>query len=254
MVASSRALSLAAHRVRHADDPPGEGGYGAEAWDPAGAVMHEDARITPLGAANRIVDAYRAAGGVVEYVLVDALDAGDAQSVTAAAAMAEIERRWGRFVEGRIAQYPDLRRERFLRIQTDFSRATRRVISTTEFIGRGYDHARGRLETTWEQGKDGSLLGKAQAPGRPFLTDAYAEAFADPPYPIRADVEKCSTWFNAINRDLLGELSDELEIVSWSTHWSSWFQDGCEWWGAFFWTIRPVQRPWMVAIAASATD
>ncbi len=143
--------------------------------------------------------------------------------------------------------------QQFTSISSDPTRSTSAPVSLRDFVGRGYDWDTERLEPTWRVNEGGSGH-KTSPPGSDFMTDGYAEAFADPPYGLRVENSQATAWFNSINADLLGGLSDALEIRSWSTDWSTWFDDGREWWGAFLWTIRPPDRPWMVAIAASSTD
>jgi hypothetical protein len=95
--------------------------------------------------------------------------------------------------------------------------------------------------------------GSKQAGGE-LLTDGYAEAFSDPPYGMRLGLAELSSLFEQINRELLGGLHDTLEVWQWSTDWSTWFEPGSEWWGAYLWTAAPADRPWITVIAASATD
>ena len=47
---------------------------------------------------------------------------------------------------------------------------------------------------------------------------------------------------------------DKLEIFEWSTDWSSYFDDGLEWWGARCVSIYDKECDRFVVIAASATD
>lgn len=56
------------------------------------------------------------------------------------------------------------------------------------------------------------------------------------------------------NTALFADDWSRLEIVSWSTDWSPYFDAGHEWWGAFLWTVYVPAREWIVVVAASATD
>jgi hypothetical protein len=209
-------------------------------------------RILPLGSAANAIDRFHEAGGVVEYVLVDALGEPDPHLGAATAALFELEQRWDRWVGSRLAEEPSLRQSQFTSISSDPTRSI--PVSLGDFVGRGYDWNTERLESTWRVNEGGSGHHKTSPPGSDFMTDGYAEAFADPPYSLRVESSQATAWFNSINADLLGGLSDALEIRSWSTDGSTWFDDGRVWWGAFLWTVRPPDRPWMVAIAASSTD
>lgn len=168
-----------------------------------------------------LLSVYKAEGGVLRYPLVNATGVDAEASHRRAACTA---------------------------INADSSNATAERISIQKFVGRGYDFERKRLlPHSWENGSP---------PGSIFVTDAYAEAFENPPYSIPAGIEKLRVLFEGINRELFGGegLSDELEIMQWSTDWASFFEPGHEWWGSFLWTIKTAHRPWMVVIAASTTD
>jgi hypothetical protein len=118
------------------------------------------------------------------------------------------------------------------------------------FVGRAYDWETGRIVSLWTRSAAGA---SKQAAGE-FLTDGYAEAFSDPPYGVHLDLAELSSLFDQINRELLGGLAHTLEVWQWSTDWSSWFEPGSEWWGAYLWTAAPADRPWITVIGASATD
>ncbi len=207
----------------------------------------------PLGSAGLAIDRFHEAWGVVEYVLVDSVAEPDPHAVAVAAAMSELERRWEAWVRSRIASQPSLRRSQFKTIASTPASATSTQISLDEFVGRGFDWHRSCLESLWEPGEAGGSH-KIGSSDSGFLTGGYADAFAEPPYGLRVEMAQATAWFNSINLDLLGGLSEDLEIKSWSTDWSTWFDDGRDWWGAFFWTIRPIDRPWIAVIAASSTD
>lgn len=215
--------------------------------------MNKDLTI-PLGSAASAVDAYRAAGGVIEFVLVDASDSEDPHRTAACEALAEIERRHEAWVAERIAAKPSLKRKQFPKILSRPADAIGEPVGLERFVGRGYDPQRKRLETTWTWNEEGTAASRIGSAETEYTTDGYAEAFTDPPYGMRADIPQLTKWFNGINDELFGGLRDDLEIVSWSTDWSTWFDAGHEWWGAFLWTINPPDRPWVVAVAASTTD
>jgi len=85
----------------------------------------------------------------------------------------------------------------------------------------------------------------------------YEGAFTDPPYGLsEKNKDVVGALFSEINRHLFGGFHDELEIYSWSSDWSSYFDAGNEWWGAFLWTVRNRQtaRRQIIVIAASTTD
>ena len=100
-----------------------------------------------------------------------------------------------------------------------------------------------------------------------------ARALLDPPYGLRppesfgkfgspeyADREKA--WMREILRAFCAEVLaiDDLQRVShlrihrWEVDWSSYFEQGLEWWGGFFWTVEDANNGWVTVIGASTTD
>ncbi|HEX6237785.1 MAG TPA: hypothetical protein VFZ68_11355 [Acidimicrobiales bacterium] len=142
-------------------------------------------------------------------------------------------------------------RRRYRTIETQPERMVGQRIDVRTFLGRAFDWATRRIVSTWSEASTGARSKEAAGD---FLTDGYAEVFSDPPYGIRANLDQVNAWFEAINRELLGGLDDDLVIWSWSTDWSTWFEDGREWWGAYLWTIEREGLPWITAIGASSTD
>lgn len=84
--------------------------------------------------------------------------------------------------------------------------------------------------------------------------DGYKTAFFHPPYGLQAKAGEITDLFEAINRFVLGDVPEQAEIYAWSTDWSNYFDAGHEWWGAFYWTIRPFGKPYVVVVGASSTD
>jgi hypothetical protein len=84
--------------------------------------------------------------------------------------------------------------------------------------------------------------------------DGYKPAFFHPPYGLRGTDQEKGDLFNSINAIVLGTEPTACEIFSWSTDWSNYFDAGKEWWGAFYWTVRPAGSDSIVVIGASSTD
>ena len=84
--------------------------------------------------------------------------------------------------------------------------------------------------------------------------DGYKTAFFHPPYSLQGSASEKAELFAGINRYVLGSNPERAEIFSWSTEWSNYFDAGHEWWGAFYWTIRPARSQQIVVVAASSTD
>lgn len=94
-----------------------------------------------------------------------------------------------------------------------------------------------------------------RANGEVELTDLflsqYWRAFSDPPHAMRLpNPDQC---FQEINDRLLGELL-AWSIWRWSSDWSSYFDAGNEWWGAFLWTLVYYDKSRVIWIGASTTD
>jgi len=84
--------------------------------------------------------------------------------------------------------------------------------------------------------------------------DGYKTAFFHPPHHMRGESRELNELFAAINRFVLGKPPESAEIFAWSTDWSRYFDAGHEWWGAFYWTIRPADSQRFTVIGASTTD
>ena len=220
-------------------------------------------RVLPLGSAESAVASHRDAGGVLEFVLVEPVGESEAERHADAAtvALAEITDRWERRVEASIATTGQPR-SRYPTIVTHPERAVGRRIDVTTFVGRAYDWTTRRIVSMWSDTSPGersglhscALEGRSKEGAGEFLTDGYAEVFSDTPYGIRANLDQLNAWFEAINRELIGGLDEDLVVWNWSTDWSTWFDDGRDWWGAYLWTVEREGRPWITAIGASSTD
>ena len=84
--------------------------------------------------------------------------------------------------------------------------------------------------------------------------DGYKTAFFLPPHNLRGSWDEQDRLFNGINASIFGPVPLACEVYSWSTDWSNYFDAGNEWWGAFYWTVRPINSNLIVVIGASTTD
>jgi hypothetical protein len=84
--------------------------------------------------------------------------------------------------------------------------------------------------------------------------DGLVYAFSDPPYGLGLSSTEVQSLFDTICEGLFGSFKDDLEIMRWSNDWSSYFDAGHEWWGAFWWTIHNRTRKTMIVVSASSTD
>src|SRR5215470_3598420 len=140
--------------------------------------------IEPEPELARLLADFDVRGGVVDYVLLPAMP----HDVAAVEFMNEIGRKWS------------------LQIASDPALAVAAPIDPQRFFGRFYDLPTRKLsfcDTTF--GDD----------------EGYAYAFGSPPYGLKATEDEASHLFNAINDALFG--AGTLEIVKWSTNWSTYF-------------------------------
>lgn len=181
------------------------------------------------------ITAFHSAGGVVHFGLVSVDATLDQLTAHAAAAAAVIQLS---------APTAEVRPDDLVGVP----------LLVEDFVGPAYDWPRRRLRSLWEMSDDGKGGSRRGDPSTGFATWGYADAFIDPPYRLRADVDKASAWFNSINRDLFGGLDGALEICSWNTEWTDALLPGMEWWGSFVWTVQRPPASAVACIWASATD
>lgn len=143
---------------------------------------------------------------------------------------------------------------------TEPEKAAGERISLSEFVGPFFDFQRQQLINPWQPighkhyryTVPHGWSGPADQP-REFLTYGYADAFMNPPHPMRVDPE-LQQLFTQINACLFNGLTNDLRIYQWCTDWSDYFDAGKEWWGAFLWTVYRLGSTRIIAIGASTTD
>jgi hypothetical protein len=181
---------------------------------------------------------YDEMGGVMDFVILEPMKSAFLEKVHRAAAlegMAEIDRRLREWVKSRATK--ELPESAFFRVRWDASKLTGERISLAGFLGTNV------APESWGQ-EEHSIP----------EVDGYQSAFFCPPHGFGGSSEEVRELFVSINRHVLGDAPEEAEIFSWSTDWSNYFEMGHEWWGAFYWTIRPVRSERIVVIGASASD
>jgi hypothetical protein len=87
-----------------------------------------------------------------------------------------------------------------------------------------------------------------------FATPGYRGAFQFPPYSLSPENKEAEQLYAEVNRAFFGDLNRVTELFTWSTEWSNYFDLGHEWWGAFLWTARPAPDGPIIWVAASSTD
>ncbi len=76
----------------------------------------------------------------------------------------------------------------------------------------------------------------------------------DPPYGLRIKNNQAENQFGKLIQMLLPSPSHPIEIYSWETNWSNYFDAGKEWWGAHLWTILTEYGESITSLGASTTD
>ena len=83
----------------------------------------------------------------------------------------------------------------------------------------------------------------------------FVYAFLDPPYSFMCGktIFEKGNFFLDFCRLLFTDIS-QIEVYKWSTDSSNYFDEGKEWWGAFFWTVYNPYWDRYIGIIASETD
>jgi hypothetical protein len=191
---------------------------------------------TEIGVAP-LIERYDAIGGVLDYVFLELVEPTERLHREAALrGMAVIDDRLAQWASSRAT--PEVPVEKFFRVHWDESKLSGQQVSLPTFWGT-------------DDVEPKPLGGGAYSIPN---VDGYKTAFFHPPYGLGAEANERAELYTGINGYVLGDDPDRAEIFSWSTDWSNYFDAGHEWWGAFYWTIRPADKSYVVVIGASSTD
>lgn len=178
-------------------------------------------------------------GGVLDYVVVKPIGTDSAplsHKAAAIAGIAGIDRRLESWALSHASEeYPA---EVFFRLRWDESKLVGGPVSFTSFWGTDDVTPQQINQYAWSIPE----------------VDGYKTAFFHPPYGMRGSDREKEDLFDGINELVLGSNPTECEIFSWPTDWSNYFEAGKEWWGAFYWTVRPSESNSVIIIGASSTD
>jgi len=195
--------------------------------------------VLPEPELANLLATFDACGGVLNYIFLEAYTEESLETLHRAAAlagMAAIDRRLMQWAETHASTERPI--EMFFKLSWDETKLTGRQISLWEFWGTDDVEPKCLGENAWS------------IPN----VDGYKTSFFHPPYNFRGSAVERLLCFNGLNRYILGDVPERAEIFSWSTDWSNYFEAGHEWWGAFWWTIRPAGLLRFVVVGASSTD
>jgi hypothetical protein len=195
--------------------------------------------IGPVPDVAVLFDEFKRIGGVLDFIFLDEPGNGPSDELhrtAALAGIAEIDGRLERWAQTHTSdEYP---LSMFFRLKWDECKFKGGPVDLATFWGTDDVEPKQISDRAWS------------VPDR----DGYKSAFFHPPYGLRGTRDEKVRLFERITRAVLGERPDLAEIYSWSTDWSNYFDAGHEWWGAFYWTIRPPGSGRFTVVAASSTD
>jgi hypothetical protein len=195
--------------------------------------------VTPDTKLADLLASFDKAGGVLNYVILQAevvIASPQLHRAAALAGIAAIDRRLEKWAESCASENHPV--EQFFRLTCDESKLSGEPVSFTKFWGTDDVKPKQISQNAWAYPE----------------VDGYKTAFFHPPHGLGgSDLEK-EGLFDGINAVVLGNDPTGCEIFSWSTDWSNYFDDGKEWWGAFYWTVRRKGSDAIVVIGASTTD
>jgi hypothetical protein len=195
-------------------------------------------QISPEPELATLLAKYASLGGVLDYVFLEPeIDrpAEELHRMAALEAMAAIDQCLEQRAESNASHEHPI--EMFFRVHCDETKLTGQRISFSSFWGSDDVEPKGSGDV-W----------------RIPNVDGYKTAFFHPPYGLGGSSAEKVELFTGLNQHVLGDDPARVEIFSWSTDWSNYFDAGHEWWGAFFWTIRSSGTSCFAAIGASSTD
>ena len=208
-------------------------------------MMYE---VAPESERAALLAKYSQIGGVLDFIFLEPDADGPPEQLHRAAALAGImviDRHLEEFAISQTSS--EFLQSTFFRVHCDEAKLSGEQISFSRFWGS--DDIEPKLIT----------MTPNEAWSIPEV-DGYKTAFFHPPHGLGpfaslvVDANEQMALFDRINKHILGDAPAQAEIFSWSTDWSNYFEAGLEWWGAFYWTIRPAGSRRFVVIGASATD
>lgn len=175
---------------------------------------------------------------MLDYVLLRSDEDFPVDELHRAAVLAAIA-----IIDARLGEYAakvaddEFPADKFFRLSWDATKLSGKRVSLSEFWGGDSVEFTQIGDNAWT---------------RPNV-DGYKTAFFLPPHGLWADGAE-QELFERINKIALGDDPTRAEIFSWSTNWSNYFDAGHEYWGAYYWTVRPCSSDYITVIAASTTD
>jgi hypothetical protein len=217
-------------------------------------------RIVPFTDSQReLLERFEAAGGCVEYVIIEPQDSDPRwERVHRRAAVAAVEF----IILKNTNSFSNMDLVDYGKVESTWGQ----VVTLRQFMGEHWNAPRQLLimYTCLEDTGQSMPVCAGDKPVRSnvvtpqhredFSSRGYAYAFSDPPYRLHVSPAEVQILFDAINNALFPDLGDpKTRILEWPGTWSTFFDAGNEWWGAYMWTVeRPNKQ--IVCVAASATD
>lgn len=219
--------------------------------------------IDPHGKLAEYLKTFKAWGGVVEYVPIEATEAPANEAArhheAAVLTLEAIAQREARRIAEVASRGYDV--STWQPIQTNPERASGHPIEVSAMLGPFWDQRSSKLLIRGPHNPN--ILVRPEAPDTPLVDlnafdgpwGAYPGAFLEPPYGLHyPDQESLQAVFDDIHQELFGGFDASLVIYEWSTDWSTFFDEGNDWWGSHLWTIENQQTGQVAGIGASAND
>jgi hypothetical protein len=218
---------------------PPTGPYSREVCHDPLVTIHE---ILPTGRLGWLLKEAEDAGALPDFVVMDIRGSGlPAEKLhwSAAALSLKVTQRKTDEWAHSLAVQLWMPRNKLFRISVDLTKLVGRRVTLAQFMGSGYDVNMQRYIKVQSEGE--------------YATDGYAQAFYEPVHSL--GLSDAHHFFDSLNVELFGGVAHpSLEIFSWSTECSNYFDAGKEWWGAHFWTVHNPVMNRIVGIMASSTD
>lgn len=199
---------------------------------------------------DNMLDEYRRIGGVIDFKLfevVGTLSGIEAHLLTAQETLRAIKVESDAYFSLLARQQGTNRDDYFTIHNKPITAGLGARVSSKEFFGPCFSLSRQELVDH----KHGSYLQLSN--DNAYATKGFADAFIEPPHSLDIQRKELEKFFLVFTTALFGD-HQKMEVYTWNVDCSTYFDDGKEWWGSFFWTVYNPIMDWYVGVAASTTD